>query len=209
MKREWTIKELEAFDAVASGPEPAGSSRAVAGARRRMPPAISGGEVRAILLEGPARRGRRAQAHAQVQSREIRAAAAGAGAPAGEALHSLHGRDSGPAEIKGPLSGETILLAQTTNDLYDEREQVHAYLQQFGAKVCRRATTCWAVLRLQRQSRPISAKAGLFVQLLGPFRSSRPPDLKDDDAAEPKSYAQFQYDAAKSCRSADPAMAPP
>ena len=45
------------------------------------------------------------------------------------------GGGSEPAEVKGPLSGETILLAQTTNDLYDEREQVQAYLQQFGAKV--------------------------------------------------------------------------
>lgn len=39
--------------------------------------------------------------------------------------------------------------------------------------------------------------ANIFVQLLGPHRSLRPADLKDDDGVEPKSYAQFQYDAAK------------
>jgi hypothetical protein len=41
------------------------------------------------------------------------------------------------------------------------------------------------------------AKAGMFVQLLGPYRSNRPPDLKNEGDTEPKSYAQFQYDAAK------------
>ena len=34
-----------------------------------------------------------------------------------------------------PLTGETILLAQVTNDLYDERDQVVAYLNQFGARI--------------------------------------------------------------------------
>src|SRR5207244_3945441 len=29
-----------------------------------------------------------------------------------------------------------------------------------------------------------------------PYRSNRPADLKDDGDGEPKSYAQFQYDAA-------------
>jgi hypothetical protein len=41
------------------------------------------------------------------------------------------------------------------------------------------------------------APAGLFVQLLGPYRSNRPPDLTEGGSTEPKSYAQFQYDTAK------------
>src|SRR5262249_44245179 len=41
------------------------------------------------------------------------------------------------------------------------------------------------------------AQAGLFVQLLGPYRSNRPPDLLAEGSNEPRSYAQFQYDTAK------------
>ena len=197
MKREWTIKELEAFDAAASDqnrlvpvellPVPEDDChprfREVKCAQFYWKDELE--EDIALKLTprfNPEKYEQRLQALAHRLEK---------------LLHSLHGRDSDPVEIKGPLSGETILLAQTTNDLYDEREQVQAYLQQFGAKVLPEGDYMLGGPAFAAAVKADLGKAGLFVQLLGPFRSSRPPDLKDDDAAEPKSYAQFQYDAAK------------
>jgi len=98
---------------------------------------------------------------------------------------------------KGPLAGETILLAQATNDLYDERDQVLAYLHQYGAKVLPEGDYKQGGPEFAEAFKSDLAQAGLFVQLLGPYRSNRPPDLTEEGASEPKSYAQFQYDTAK------------
>jgi hypothetical protein len=110
-------------------------------------------------------------------------------------------RDRLPAsamtETKGPLSGETILLAQVTNDLYDECDQVVAYLNQFGAKILPEGDYKQGGPEFAEAFKNDLAQAGMFVQLLGPYRSNRPPDLLEEGSTEPKSYAQFQYDTAK------------
>jgi hypothetical protein len=112
-------------------------------------------------------------------------------------LRSIRDRTPKPAETKGPLTGETILLAQVTNDLYDERDQIIAYLNQFGARILPEADYKQGGPEFAAAFTADLAQAGLFVQLLGPYRSNRPPDLHGDGSSEPKSYAQFQYDAAK------------
>src|SRR5712691_5821719 len=73
-----------------------------------------------------------------------------------------------PAAALAMEPARTVLLAQVTDDVYDERQKVAAYLE----------------------------RADLFVQLLGRARSPKPEDLRAE--GEPaRSYAQFQYDAAR------------
>jgi hypothetical protein len=95
-----------------------------------------------------------------------------------------------------PLAGKTILLAQVTNDLYDERDQVLAYLQQYGAQVLPEGDYLQGGSDFANAVKADLERAELFVQLLGPYRSNRPADLKDDKG-DAVSYAQFQYAAAK------------
>jgi hypothetical protein len=95
-----------------------------------------------------------------------------------------------------PYAGKTVLLAQVTNDLYDEREQVFAYLRQYGVEVLPEGDYLQGGAEFANAVKADLERAELFVQLLGPYRSNRPPDLKDD-SGEPTSYAQFQYSAAK------------
>jgi TIR domain len=112
-------------------------------------------------------------------------------------LRSIRDRSAKPVDVKGPLSGETILLAQVTNDLYDERDQVIAYLHQYGARILPDGDYKQGGPEFADAFKNDLAQAGLFVQLLGPYRSNRPPDLLADGSSEPKSYAHFQYEAAK------------
>jgi hypothetical protein len=84
-----------------------------------------------------------------------------------------------------------VLLAQVTDDLYDERESVHAYFEQFGINILPendypQGGIDFAAAALERDL----ARADLFVQMLGNFGSRKPFDLT-------QSYSQFQYDAAK------------
>ena len=103
-----------------------------------------------------------------------------------------------PATDQTALSSKTVLLAQVTNDLYDERDQVFAYLKQFGINVLPQGDYLQGGAEFAKAVKADLETADYFVQLLGPYRSNRPPDLKDDaPGAETKSYAQFQYDAAK------------
>jgi hypothetical protein len=208
VNREWTIKELEAFDQVATD-----KNRIVT--VELLPVKEKDLHQRFLRLKrsafwwkdereedipfkltvksNPEKYDRRLQTLAHQMEellRELhedhskRQSAIGAAAPA-------------TADNKGPLSGTTALLAQVTNDLYDERDQVHAYLTQYGAKVLPEGDYLQGGAEFAEAVKADLAKAGMFVQLLGPYRSNRPADLKDDGAAEPKSYAQYQYDAAK------------
>jgi len=95
-----------------------------------------------------------------------------------------------------PFAGKTILLAQVTNDLYDERDQVFAYLRQYGVQILPDGDYLQGGAEFAKAVSDDLERADLFVQLLGPYRSNRSPDLKDK-AGELTSYAQFQYAAAK------------
>jgi hypothetical protein len=104
---------------------------------------------------------------------------------------------SPPTDAKRPLTSTTILLAQATMDLYDDRDQVLAYLKQYGATVLPEGDYLQGGPDFAEAVKADLARSNLFVQLLGPYRSNRPPDLRAEGSDEPKSYAQFQYDAAK------------
>jgi len=102
-----------------------------------------------------------------------------------------------PVSDQTALTGKVVLVAQVTNDLYDEREQVIAYLKQFGAKILPEQEYLQGGPDFAREFKADIERADCFAQLLGPFRSSRPQDLRCEPGGEPTSYAQFQYDCAK------------
>ena len=93
------------------------------------------------------------------------------------------------AEPAAPPRGRTVLLAQTTDDLYDERERVRAYLEQFGVKVVPEGDLPQGGADFATAFAAELDRAGIFVQLLGNFGSRRPPDL-------PQTYAVHQFEAA-------------
>ena len=85
---------------------------------------------------------------------------------------------------------KAVLLAQTTDDLYDESERVRSYLEQFGVTVLPENDYPQGGADFAAAFEADLARTDLVVQLLGRFVSRKPPDL-------PLTYAQFQYDAAK------------
>jgi hypothetical protein len=92
-------------------------------------------------------------------------------------------------EVTGTNPG-TVLLAQTTDDLDEDREQVRRYLNQYGLTVLPDRMYPQGGLEFANAFQRDLKKASLFVQLLGPLPSRHPPDL-------PGSYGQFQYRTAK------------
>jgi hypothetical protein len=86
-------------------------------------------------------------------------------------------------------SARTVLLAQTTDDLYDERERVRAYLEQFGVKVVPENDLPQGGADFAVAFEAELDRAAIFVQLLGNFATRRPPDL-------PQTYALHQFEAA-------------
>jgi hypothetical protein len=210
VKRDWTIKELETFEKATSG-----RNRIVT--VELLP--VKEGDVHPLFLRlkraqfwwkdereediplkltprsNPDKYDRRLQTLAHQmeellrevsddQSKKVQATAAA--------------RPAAPAsDVKGPLSGKTILLAQATMDLYDDRDQVLAYLKQYGATALPEGDYLQGGKEFAEAVKADLAHADMFVQLLGPYRSNRPPDLKEEGSDEPKSYARFQYDAAK------------
>lgn len=96
-----------------------------------------------------------------------------------------------------PLSGKTVLLAQATDDLDERAVQVRNYLTQFGARVLPEGDYPGGGADFARAVRADLDKADLFVQLLSQYRSKRPDDLRQSDVEPPQSYSTFQYVAAK------------
>jgi hypothetical protein len=84
-----------------------------------------------------------------------------------------------------------VLLAQVTDDLEEEREQVRRYLQQFGVTVLPERTYPQGGSEFQTAFTHDLAQADMFVQLLGSVSGKLPPDL-------PEGYTRFQLDAARS-----------
>ena len=85
----------------------------------------------------------------------------------------------------------SVSLAQVTDDLEEEREQVRRYLQQFGVTVLPERTYPQGGSEFQAAFTHDLAQADMFVQLLGPVSGKLPPDL-------PEGYTRFQLDAARS-----------
>jgi hypothetical protein len=82
-----------------------------------------------------------------------------------------------------------VLLAQVTDDLYDECERVRAYVEQFGVTALPQDDYPQGGLEFAAAFEADLERAGLFVQLLGSFASHKPPDLA-------QSYSQYQYETA-------------
>jgi hypothetical protein len=107
---------------------------------------------------------------------------------------STAGDEVGQAPVAQPSApaapaGRTVLLAQTTDDLYDERERVRAYLEQFGVKVVPENDLPQGGADFATAFEAELGRAGIFVQLLGNFASRHPPDLL-------QTYALYQFEAA-------------
>ena len=93
-----------------------------------------------------------------------------------------------------PQAGKrkTVLLAQTTEDVDDELDQLRSYLQQYGDEITLLPQAGYPQggdafkAAFQRDL----AQTHLFVQLLGKRMGRMPPDL-------PEGYTRFQSEAAK------------
>jgi hypothetical protein len=91
-----------------------------------------------------------------------------------------------------PEKKKTILLAQTTDDVEDEADQLRRYLNQYGDEIAVLPKGGYsqggeAFMSAFQQD---LARADLFVQLLGHRAGRVPPDL-------PQGYTGFQLNAAK------------
>lgn len=82
-----------------------------------------------------------------------------------------------------------VLLAQVTDDLDEERDQVRRYLGQFGVTVLPDETYPQGGEAFKAAFTADLARAGLFVQLLSRQAGRAPPDLREG-------YTQFQHQAA-------------
>lgn len=89
-----------------------------------------------------------------------------------------------------PPTSRAVLLAQTTDDLYDDCERVRAYLEQFGVKVLPEGDFPQGGAQFVTAFDAELTRASIFVQLLGNFASRKPSDL-------PQTYAQYQYESAR------------
>ncbi len=96
-----------------------------------------------------------------------------------------------------PLRGKTVLLAQSTDDLYDEAQQVRTYLDQFGAKVLPEGDYPGGGAEFAKAVAADLDRSDLFVQLLSKHPSKRPSDLRQSEHEPSQSYSLFQYEAAK------------
>lgn len=83
-----------------------------------------------------------------------------------------------------------VLLAQVTEDLDEQRDQVRRHLEQFGLRVLPGGLYPQGGADFAKAFEADLAKAGMFAQLLGPIAGRKPPDLQ-------QGYAQFQFEAAK------------
>jgi hypothetical protein len=97
-------------------------------------------------------------------------------------------QDSPPTVSVSPDPRRTVLLAQVTEDLDEDRSQVRRYLEQFGLAILPASTYPQGGPDFSRAFEADLAKANAFVQLLS--RVGRcPSDLS-------QGYARYQYEAA-------------
>jgi hypothetical protein len=82
-----------------------------------------------------------------------------------------------------------VLLAQVTDDLEDERDQLRRYLEQFGASILPTGTYPQGGDAFKAAFDADLSQATLFVQLLSRQAGRAPPDLDEG-------YTRFQYQAA-------------
>jgi hypothetical protein len=91
--------------------------------------------------------------------------------------------------VRPPADGRTILLAQATDDLDEEREQVRRYVEQYGVKVLPEGTYPQGGEAFASALDADLARADAYVQLLGRTHAKRPPDM-------PLGYDRLQFEQA-------------
>jgi hypothetical protein len=130
------------------------------------------------------------------QKRESAAKPQGVPAPGQVPAEEHKAAPTVPAAVASE-AGTTLLLAQVGDDVYNERQKVASYLEDLpGVRILPAGEYPQAGSRFARAVMADIQQAHLFVQLLGSYRTFKPEDLRlEGDAA--KSYAQFQYDAAR------------
>jgi TIR domain len=122
----------------------------------------------------------------------------------GEALVAAGYRSAAPNLTDSiAFSGKTVLLAQVSNDLYDEVEGVRAYLEQFGVNVLPEGEYPHDDQKFAETFEAHLAQADLFVQLLSPYRSNK---LTGLPGSEGLSCAQFQLNTVKAATRAVPIL---
>jgi hypothetical protein len=96
-----------------------------------------------------------------------------------------------PAEPRQPPDPNMrrVFLAQATDDMEEERDQVRRYLEQFRVPVLPEQTYPQGGGAFMQAVAADLARSDVFVQLLGPTPGRRPPDL-------PQGYPQAQFEAA-------------
>ena len=94
-----------------------------------------------------------------------------------------------PAPVRLPGAGRTVLLAQVTDDLDEEREQVRRYVEQYGITVLPEGTYTQGGADFATALEADLARADAFVQLLGRTHAKRPPDM-------PLGYDRLQFEMA-------------
>ncbi|MCB1895069.1 MAG: toll/interleukin-1 receptor domain-containing protein [Zoogloeaceae bacterium] len=95
-------------------------------------------------------------------------------------------REDSPAKGNGDPNRCTVLLAQATDELEFEREQVKSYLQQMNVSVLPEGDYPQGGASFKQAFAADLARADLFVQLLGKAAGRKPPDLPDG-------YIQTQF----------------
>ena len=93
------------------------------------------------------------------------------------------------AAVERSAEGRTILLAQVTDDLDDDREQVRRYVEQYGVTVLPDGVYPQGGDAFTTALDADLARADAYVQLLGRTRARRPPDV-------PIGYDRLQFERA-------------
>lgn len=135
------------------------------------------------------------QIRKQLKKMKEEAKTASAPAPAPAAAGAAgNGTAAASAAVRGGTAdGRAIFLAQATDDLDEEREQVRRYVEQFGIEVLPRATYPQGGADFAAALDADLARCDVFVQLLGRTHSKRPPDL-------PQGYDRLQAERAAARR---------
>src|SRR5262249_54446385 len=89
-----------------------------------------------------------------------------------------------------------VLLAQVTEDLELEREELKSYLEQYEFRVLPNETYPQGADSFSRAFSEDAAQAELIVQLLGPSEGRIPPDLK---VSYPRYQAEIIASMGKPC----------
>jgi hypothetical protein len=93
------------------------------------------------------------------------------------------------ASVERSGEGRTILLAQVTDDLDEDREQVRRYVEQYGVTVLPEGVYPQGGDAFTSALDADLARADAYVQLLGRTRARRPPDV-------PLGYDRLQFERA-------------